>query len=232
MNIIQATSAASAVIPPSSPTTSTGNTGSKAKPAITFLSKNPDALLVVAIGRVITSMTGNATYPSPVPTLAVVTTAYDAYVQAVNTLDRGQSAQIRRNEARAVVTQLVRDLALYVQHTCQGGLGLLVSSGFPVQKGRGARLGVLDAPLSLRLLPGRISGQMRAQCNAVGSARSYQWRSATTQAPTAWTLSDPTTSSRTVLANLTPATSYVVQVRAVGTQGASNWSEVATLIAM
>jgi hypothetical protein len=112
MNSINATPAASAVTPP---TTSTGNKVANAKVAITPLTRSPDAKLVTAINRIIDMMTGNAAFPTPLPTLAAVTTAQAAYVLAVNTLDRGQPAQIRRNDARAAVVLLVRELALYVQ---------------------------------------------------------------------------------------------------------------------
>jgi hypothetical protein len=231
MNIINATAAQTAVTP-SSPTTTTGSKGAYAKVAIVFLTRSSDADLVVAINRIIASMTGNAIYPAPAPTLAEVSAAQATYVQAVNTLDRGRPAQIRRNDARAAVVALVRDLSLYVQHTCQGDLAGLVSSGFSAQRNRHRPLGVLPPPPNLRLSVGKLSGQLRAQCGATRAAGSYQWRYATEQAPTAWTLSNPTTSSRYTLAGLVPGTSYLVQVRAVGALGASDWSDSATLISM
>ena len=229
MNIINATPAASAVTPP---TASTGNKVANAKVAITPLTRSPDAKLVTAINRTIDMMTGNAAFPTPLPTLAAVATAQAAYVQAVNTLDRGQPAQIRCNDARAAVVLLVRDLALYVQQTSQGNLGVLVSSGFTAQKGRGQRVGVLAAPQNLRLSQGKLSGQLQARCQVVPAARAYQWRYATVAAPTVWTVSDPTTSSRLVVDGLVAGTAYLVQARAIGAQGAGNWSGSATSMAM
>jgi hypothetical protein len=59
---------------------------------------------------------------------------------------------------------------------------------------------------------------------------SYQWRYATTAAPTAWTLLDPTMAANIPLNGLVPGTQYIVQVRAVGSQGPSDWSDAATLM--
>jgi hypothetical protein len=228
MNIINATPAAVVVTPP---TTSTGKVGN-AKIAMTPFIRSSDAALVTAINRIIDMMTGNEAFTTPLPTLAAVTTAQNAYAQAVNTLDRGQPAQIRRNDARAAVVQLVRELALYVQQTSQGNLGVLVSSGFTAQKGRGPRAGVLPAPVNLRLSQGKLSGQLQARCQVVPAARAYQWRYATVAAPTVWTLSDPTTSSRFLVEGLTAGTGYLVQARAIGAQGAGNWSGSATSMPM
>lgn len=203
----------------------------KSKVAISFLNDHTDAKLVVAIGRIIDSMTGNLTYHAPVPTLAVVATARDSFVSAVNALDRGKDSTLRRNVARAAVVQLLRDLALHVQHTSGGDLATLASSGYPVQKGRGQPIGVLLAPQNVRLRPARNSGQMRALCDRVPAALTYQWRFATAQAPTVWTQFDPVSTASFTLLNLVPGTSYVVQARAFGTKGPSDWSGSATLMA-
>ena len=100
-----------------------------AKIAISFLNDYSDANLVIASGRIIESMSGNAVYPTPVPTLAAITAARNTYVSTVNALDRGKDSTMQRNAARAAMVQLLRDLALYVQHTCQGNLVALSSSG-------------------------------------------------------------------------------------------------------
>ena len=55
-------------------------------------------------------------------------------------------------------------------------------------------------------------------------------RYATAAAPTAWTQADPTLGARITLYGLVPGTEYVVQVRAVGTQGPSDWSVGSTLM--
>ena len=125
----------------------------------------------------------------------------------------------------------MRDLALYVQHTSQGNRVTLIGSGFPVQKGRSPPVGLLPAPANVRLRRMAVSGQLLAICSSVGSARSYQWRFASALTPTVWTQPDPISKARFVLQGLVPGTSYIVQVRAFSTQGPSDWSNSATLMA-
>jgi hypothetical protein len=50
--------------------------------------------------------------------------------------------------------------------------------------------------------------------------------------PTNWTLKDPTTGASITFENLTPGTLYVVQARAIGSAGPSDWSDPAVLMAV
>jgi len=201
-----------------------------AKVAINFLSIKKDADLVVASGRIVASMAGNAVYPLPKPTLAQVIAARDTYVAAVAVLDRGKLSVARRNGAREPLVQLLRELALYVQQASGGDREKLLASGYPVQKTRQPS-SVPNPPQNLRLRPAKISGQMLARCDTLPSAKSYQWRYASATAPTTWLQPDPTTSASCTLEDLVAGTTYTVQVRAVSSKGVSDWSDVATLMA-
>ena len=138
---------------------------------------------------------------------------------------------MRRDKARAAVVKLMRDLALYVQHTCQGDMQKLLSSGFTAQKLKRQPVGVLLPPQNVRLRPARVTGQIIARCNKMPDAKAYQWRFATALAPTAWTMTDTVIAANTTLVGLTRGTDDIVQVRAFGTRGASDWSDAATLMA-
>jgi hypothetical protein len=200
--------------------------------AIAFLTRSSDQVLITISGRILESMTGNAVFPAPFPTLAVVTAARTAYVSAVNGLSRGSQAIALRNQTRKALVQALRDLALYVQHASQGNRVSIIGSGYPVQ-GRRTRgsVGLMPPPANVRLRRTRNSNQMVALCKAVPAARSYQWRFATAQTPTAWTQPDPITTARYLLENVVPGTVYLVQVRVFGTAGPSDWSDSATLMA-
>ena len=209
-------------------TTAVASVPGRAKVAIAFLNRDTDAALVVDSGRILAGMTGNAHYPAPVPALADVTTARNAFVAAVSGVS-SPLATIARRQLRAQLVTLLRALALYVQQNCKGDPLILLGSGYPVQK-RPQPAAPLSAPANLRLARGTISGQLKVRCSGVGQAGSYQWRYATAAAPTAWTQLDPTLSPSIVLSGLVPGTEYVVQVRAVGTLGPSDWSVASTLM--
>ncbi|HTA64999.1 MAG TPA: fibronectin type III domain-containing protein [Xanthomonadaceae bacterium] len=201
------------------------------KVAISFLSKDSDVQLVADGARILTSMTGNAFFPSPFPALDKIATAHDAFAAAVNALDRSRPSTVRRNQTRLILVQGLRELALYVQHASGGDPDKLLSSGFPMQRKRGAPLAEIHPPKDVRVRQSAVSGRLLARCKADPGAKSYQWRIATAQAPTTWTLYDTVTVARFTFDNLVPGTQYLVQVRAFARSGASNWSDGVAMFA-
>ncbi len=203
-----------------------------AKISINFLNDDSDADLLVNTGRVLDSMTSNPNFPTPDPTLAVVGTAHDEFDAAVSGLDGSSDAFALRDVKRAALTAVMRDLAVYVQKASGGDLVKILSSGFPVQKER-QPVAELDRPQNMRLSRPGMSGQLKARCTPVDNAVSYQWRWATTTAPTNFTMVEPpTTAASVLLEGLTPGVYYTAQVRAIGTKGLmSEWSDPSTLMA-
>ena len=208
-----------------------GNHDGNAKVAINFLGAANDDALVIAIGRILDAMTGNPVYPNPQPTLEVVGAARDAYVAAVHVAkDRSHNAILRRRQLRVDVVGLLRTLALYVQKACGGDPVKLDASGFPAQKRRGARIGILPPPQNVRLARTRTVGAVRARCNTVAGALTYQWRWSTTQAPAAWTAADPVSTASFTIENLAQGAICNVQVRVYSRSGPSDWSDVAVMV--
>jgi hypothetical protein len=202
-----------------------------AKVAAAFIKSNKDGELAAACDRILAAMTGNASYPAPAPTLASLTTAHDAFVAAVQANDGGTKAVVARNQARAALALAMRRLAAYVQHACDGNLLVLLSSGYPAQRQRSVGVvGPLLAPIGVKLRRGNASGQVIARCAQVRSARLYQWRYAIAQAPTMWTIEDTTSTVAYTFTGMIPGTQYLLQVRAFGKRGATDWSDSATLI--
>ena len=175
---------------------------------------------------------GQCSVPAPAPTLAKLTNAHDAFVAAMEANDGGAKAVLARDQAREVLEGVVWQLATYVQHACQGNRLVLLTSGFTAQRLPSAGVAQpLAPPTALKVRLGRASGQASVRCARVRSARLYQWRYATAQAPTVWTLGDTTSRIVSTLTGLVPATQYLMQVRALGKQGASDWSDNAAMVA-
>jgi hypothetical protein len=215
---------------PASPSPAVGVAG-RARIAIDFLNRVSNPNLIAASERILVGMRSNANYPAPVPSLADIAAAHTSFVAAVSSGNGGAHATVVRRQQRAQLEFLLRSLALYVQQTCNGDPAILLSSGYPAHR-TGQPAGLLPAPANLRLARGKISGQLKARCNAVDRAGSYQWRYATAAAPTAWTLVDPTLGASIALDGLIAGTVYTVQVRAIGSQGPSDWSDAANLMAV
>ena len=200
-----------------------------ARIAIASLTRISNANLIAASERILVGMHGNANYPAPVPPLSDITAAHASFVAAVSSGNGGAHAVADRRQKRTQLVVLLRSLALYVQQACNGDPVVLLSSGYPIRKAPGP-VGLLPAPANLRLARGKLSGQLNVRCNADARASSYQWRYATAAAPAAWTVLDPTVRASIVLEGLVAGTVYVVQARAIGSLGPSDWSDVANLM--
>jgi hypothetical protein len=205
------------------------------KPYISFVTTDSDAELIVHVGGIITGMTGNASYPTPSPTLAAVTAALNAFTTAVNdfvTNGGGVALTLAKNARRAELVALLRALASYVQVTCNGNLEVLVSSGFPIQKPVRTPIGELPVPSGLTVSLGTYSGQLNASVPPVFGAAVYNWRVTTAAAPTVVVQSAQPTAASNTFTGLTPGVLYNTEVSAVGAAGPTAWSAPVPLMAV
>jgi hypothetical protein len=203
------------------------------KPSISFLTNDSDPLLITDTQTILTSMTGNASFPAPDPALADVTTALNNFITALaNAADGGVTLTATKNDMRATLVALLRDLANYVQVACNGDLTVLLSSGFPIQKPQRNPVGVLPAPVNLTLNLGSLSGELDAIVPPVFGASVYNWRLTATANPGVVLQSAQTTGGRTTFNGLTPGVVYVAQVNAVGAAGPSDWSNPVSKMAV
>jgi hypothetical protein len=201
----------------------------KARVAVSFLLRDTDAELIVISQDILTAMTGNAAYPAPDPTLAILTAARDSYVAAVSAAKDSKIAVNVRKQQRASFIALLRNLAHYVQVASGGDLPTLQGSGFPVQH-QPAPIGPLLPPVNLRLTRGTLSGQVIARCGSQPKAGAYQWRCASTATPQTWLPLVTTLRAKTAFDGLIPGAQYNVQVSVIGTAGQSNWSDSAVVM--
>ena len=201
----------------------------KAKVALGAFATVSHADLIVVSQSVLIGMTGNAAFPAPTPTLADLAAMRIAYIAAVNAAKDSRRQIVVRNQRRDSLVGMLRDLALYVQVASGGDKAILMSSGFTAQRIR-QPIGVLPAPSNLRLKRGTNSGQIAARCNRLAQSRAYEWRYANATTPTVWIEIESTFAANTVIEGLAPGTQYIVQVRALATDGPSDWSDAAMMM--
>jgi hypothetical protein len=195
------------------------------KPSISFLNDDSDADLIVDCNGVITGMTGNANYLTPVPGIPIVQTALDEFVAAeAAAINGGVVLTAIKKDKRAILVGLMRELASYVQVTCKGDLTVLLSSGFPIQKPQRNPIGTLPAPANLTLTLGSHTGELDAAVAPVFGAAVYNWRISTAAAPSVVLQSSQTTAASNSFTGLTPGVVYNVEANAVGAAGPSDWS--------
>ncbi len=195
------------------------------KPYISFVNDDSDGQLILDINDIITGMTGNASYPTPSPTLAAVTAALNTFTTALsNASGGGVVLTSAKNAARAGLVALVRELANYVQVACKGDITVLLSSGFPIQKPVRNPVGQLPVPSNLTVSLGTYTGQLNASASPVFGAAVYNWRLTTAAAQTTVVQSAQTTAASNTFTGLTPGIVYNAEVNAVGAAGPSDWS--------
>jgi hypothetical protein len=196
------------------------------KPSISFLTNDGDAQLLTRVGGILSAMTDNVSYPTPNPTLAVLTTALNEFNTALtNAQAGGVTLTAIKNEKRAVLAALVRQLASYVQVACNEDMAVLLSSGFPIQKPTRERIGVLQPPSNLTVTFGPRSGELRASATPVSGAAIYNWQLSTDANPGVVLQMAQTTAASNTFTSLTPGVVYRIVVNAVGSSGPSSWSE-------
>lgn len=205
-------------------------TGSYPRVSLGFAKKIVTDLIAFA-RNVITLMTGNEHYPTPLPSLATITTAVNTLETAVHdALDGGKIAIATRNAALAELLSLLRQLAAYVTGNCNADIVVLLSSGFEAVKAP-SPVGVLPAPENLRLSATGISGELYLRFDRVPNAANYSVQVATTpDGP--WEDQALSTSTRVTVNGLTPGKVYWVRACANGSAGSGGWGGPATAMAV
>ncbi len=179
---------------------------------------------------IISSMTNNPNFPTPVPPLTDVQAAYDAYASALAAAaELGRKAVADKNAARDTLELTLTQLGMYVMYAANGDDTILVSSGFTLNKIPQPR--VLDSPGNVTLMVGDNPGELVSlvpKKNATGFI--HQISEALPTDATAWVNHNVSTGKYT-FSNLTPGKQYWVRVIALGTRGQMKYSNVGTQVA-
>jgi hypothetical protein len=184
--------------------------------------------LVTTGCAIIKGLTGNAAFPAPTVDLKTVQAAVDDLSAALAAQPHGgAAATAEKNNKRAALVALLRKLKHYVEDNCGNDLAVLTSSGFQAAASTRTR-SPLANPSILDIGCGNRA-ELVLRVTPIANAKCYEVRMAAVgagNAPGPWQTAGLFTSSRSMSINgLTPATTYVFQVRAVGgSTGSSDWS--------
>ena len=179
-------------------------------------SKLSDGILESKTHSIISSMTGNANFPTPTPSLAELEMAADNFSSALVKAGTGNRADVAdKNAKRQVLVDLLVSMGMYVTFAANGDVAALLSSGFEISKDR--QPAVITKPEIVRVENGLSSGQLLLNVKAVKGAHSYlhEYTTDATLAPASW-VSTTSTTAKGVLSNLQPGTVYYCRVAAVG----------------
>ena len=129
--------------------------------------------LAATAQQMVTSMTGNAAFPTPAPALATVSSAISDFQTAeAAALVRTKGATATRNAKRRALVQLLEQLKTYVQTVADASAsdseGIIQSAGMAVRKT------AVRAPRVFNAVQGDVSGSRQARHGVRGSPRGVQ----------------------------------------------------------
>lgn len=189
----------------------------------------PDHIVEETTGAVLDNLYTCPAYATPPVTKVALEAALTDFTDAIAQQQQGGTASTAEKVAkRDALIVLLRQLASYVEVTCNSDMATLLASGFKAVSTNHAQQPL--ARPGITSVSNGASGQLLVRITAIANARCYEVRYATVAAGGAlgpWQNAGLFTNSRNMpINNLTPGTTYEVQVRAVGgSTGYSDWSD-------
>jgi hypothetical protein len=186
------------------------------------------AAIITYAQSIIAAMTGNTRFPSPSPTLAVVSAAIAALQQSESSaLARTKGAVTARNDRKAARVALLQQLRTYVQTVAdadaENSAAIIQSAGFAVKKTPVRKPRVFDA------VQGAVSGAVKLVTRSAGPRSAYDWQYSTDGGKT-WMLLPSTVQAKTTVTGLAAGTTVQFRFRAVTKSGESDWSQPVSLL--
>ncbi|HKZ66465.1 MAG TPA: hypothetical protein VJ111_08930 [Chitinophagaceae bacterium] len=209
------------------------------------LRKQPVSIKIAKARHYVTSMTGNANFATPNPTLASVTTAINALETAANNAAGGGTELTAiMHEKETIVDNRLTQLGAYVEGIANNdppnAASIVLSAGMDLKKPN-VPVGPVATPQNLRADFGAQPGQIKLRCKkSVGTtALIWEMMAGALPAPLAapavtWVPvsnadfpSGVTSASKHIAMGLVSGISYSFRVSAVGAVNQSGWSDVA-----
>ena len=186
--------------------------------------------------QIITSMTGNANFPTPNPPLPTVTTALNELEGATNDAQRArQEAKAKtgiQNDKDDTVDGLMSQLAGYVESVAGGDEAIIRSAGMDTKAPPSQPSDIPSAPAGLGATTGDRDGEIDLAWEAVSGAKSYVIeQSVDPNAANGWSHAGVSARSSQTIARLTSGTRYWFRVAAINAIGQSGWSDPTVKIA-
>jgi len=178
---------------------------------------------LIALARsMVTSMTNNASFPNPDPTLAAVTAATNELETAETAAKaRTHGAVAARNDKRVALVTLLEQLKAYIQKTADADLEIattvIQSAGIQVRKVP------VHAARVFAAKPAAVSGSVILHAVSAARRASYEWQYSTDGGKT-WVQAPGTLQTKTTITGLTPGVTVTFRYRALTKTGEGDWS--------
>jgi hypothetical protein len=184
--------------------------------------------LVAICGGVIKGLNDNPAFPSPPVDLKTVQAAVDELNAALAAqVHGGMAATAEKKNKQEDLISIMRKLKHYVEDNCGNDVAVLLTSGFQAAQYTRSRIPLINPSILDFDIGNR--GELVLKITPIARAKCYEveWESvAAGNTPGPWQTAGSFTATRSLkISGLTPGTTYVFQVRAVGgSTGYSDWS--------
>ncbi len=181
---------------------------------------------IIKARRIISMMTGNASFGTPSPSLATLTTQTDALEDAEAAMDGSKLNTDLRNAALQTLSASLKLEQLYVEAIANGNTAVILSSGFEVRNPRTNPV-LLPAPENLLAKPNGFEKQLKLTWKAVKKKDVYTIEMTADPTLNNWQIVAQSTKAKVVIEDLNSGQMYYFRVTAVNAAGASPWSDTA-----
>ncbi|HVT86871.1 MAG TPA: fibronectin type III domain-containing protein [Chitinophagaceae bacterium] len=194
----------------------------KTKKVLIDFSKFSDSELDQQAQAIVTAMTGNANFTTPVPALTVVSDVISSYQEAMSNAAKGDHTAVSiKDEQRSELESVLRALGLYVELQSGGETAVMLSSGFKISK-TPSPVGPLPKPTGFKITP-QGKGEVKMELDKTDGASAYQFefRQAT---ETQWSLR-MSTKTRVLQTELESGKEYIFRVVPIGASNIREYSD-------
>lgn len=193
----------------------------------------------VELGRtIVTSMDGNADFPSPIPALSEVDGAVDALDSAIQKAKDGGHTEVElMHAAEANLDNLLTQLAMYVEITANNDRAVILSAGMKAKHSK-TPPHKPDAPANLTASATTNEGEAELNWEQTKRARVFVveltddpnvlqlGKGATSTTTATWKQVIILTKSKFTVTGLESGNKYAFRVYAVGAGGYSDYSDI------
>jgi hypothetical protein len=199
---------------------------SKAKVTSGFSTNNySDSDLHVKAGTIVDKLSVSRPFNSLADLVTEIRTQNDLFGEYLKRTQAGdRQVTVEKNNARIGLEGLLGKGALRVQDISGGDEALILSSGYEINQKKTAA-GELDMPVTVIVKQGVTTGSLDITWEVVPHAYSYEVRyTASPKTASSVYMTQTTTKHKITIENLTPGTTYCIQVAGVGADPKRVWS--------
>jgi hypothetical protein len=205
------------------PTTKTSQ-----RPLVSLALPRRVATLITYAGQILEAMTGNPSFSSPSPTLAVVQQAVGKLQTAeASALARTKGAVQARDNERTALVKLLQLLGNYVQSIADADAetaeAVIKSAGLSVRKVPTRNPRVFAAS------QGAVSGSAKIVTRSAGPRTAYEWQYSIDGGKT-WVDLPGTVKASTTVTGIAAGTTAMFRYRTLAKTGQSDWAAPVSLL--